>query len=330
MRRLPILLIIPLGLLMVGLAPPPPGYPMPARPVYATPASPTPVTSPATSPELLGLSLGTKPQQAEAVKWRGQYFNNRTLEGSPVGEREDGCIDFNWSTGSPWSGRVGSDNFSIRWAKDQYFEPGFYQFHILTDDGARFWIDQTLIIGDAWKDQPPTQYDNGIQLQGGTNSLKLEYYDHTGGAQVKFWWDKQGTYDNWKAEYFKYFDTPRLCDGPVLTRNEPAIDHDWGTGSPSSILGGDYWAARWTGSPPFVGGLTRFFARSDDGVRLWVDANDNGSFDEPGERIIDAWVDRSVAISTGDIYVSPGQHRVKLEYYERTGDALVQLWWRNW
>ncbi len=326
MRKFPILLLIPLGLLMVGLAPSPPTSPMPAKSVYATPVSPTPVTGPV--PADLPV-----PQQAEAAKWHGQYYNNRFLSGSPSGERDDGCIDFNWGTTSPWSGVVGADDFSIRWTKDQHFEPGLYRFHLLTDDGARFWIDPQVnhyTIINAWTDQPPTEYTSEIQLQGGTNSLKLEYYEHTAGAQVKFWWEVLGDYPNWKAEYFKYFDQPRLCDGPVLTRNEDAVDHDWGTESPSSVLGTDFWAARWTGTPRFVGGLTRFFTRSDDGVRLWVDANDNGSFGDAGELVIDKWVDQSVTLWSGDIYVSPGPHRVRLEYYERTGDAVVQLWWRNW
>lgn len=325
MRKFGVLLVlVVLGWLLVGLGPPWPAYPMPAPPVYSTPVSPTPTTSPtsADSPELR--------QAEEAVKWRGQYFNNRFLEGSPSGERDDECIDFNWGTGSPWSGRVGGDNFSVRWTKDQYFEPGFYQFYVLTDDGARFWIDETRIIHDAWKDQAPTQYDNRIRLQGGTSTLKLEYYERTAGAQIKLWWEKLGEYPNWKAEYFKYFGEPRFCDGPVLTRNEGTINHEWGTGSPSSVLGTDFWAVRWTGSPHFVGGLTRFFTLSDDGVRLWVDANDDGSFDDPGEFIIDKWIDQSMTLLSGDIYVSPGSHRVKLEYYERTGDASMLLWWRNW
>lgn len=323
MRKLWILLLVPFGLLMVGLAPPPPAPPMPAPPVYSTPVSPTP-TAPA---DVAG------PQQAGTTRWHGQYFNNRDLAGTPAGERDDACIDFNWGATSPWPGAVGVDDFSVRWTRDQSFEPGLYRFHLLTDDGARFWIDPQVndyTIIDGWKDQPPTEYTTELQLQGGTNSLKVEYYEHIAGAQVKLWWEKLDTYPNWKAEYFKYFDEPRFCGGPVVTSNEEAINFDWETGSPAPALGADFWAARFTGNASFVGGLTRFFARSDDGVRVWVDANDNGSFGDPGEFIIDKWIDHSVTIWTGDIYVSPGSHRVKVEYYERVGDAVMQLWWRNW
>lgn len=326
MRKFYILLLIPLIWLLVGLAPPPPAHPQPAGAIYSTPVVPTPTTVPTEAGSVA-------PQQIETVPWHGEYFNNRSLSGLPAGERDDECIDFNWGLTSPWPGVIGTDDFSIRWTKNQHFEPGFYRFHLLTDDGARFWIDPQVnhyTIINGWTDQPPTEYTAEIQLQGGTNSLMLEYYERAGGAVVKFWWEQLGDYPNWKAEYFKFYNQPRFCDGPVLTRNELAIDHDWSTGSPSSALGTDFWAARWTGTPRFLGGLTRFFTRSDDGVRLWVDANDNGRFDDAGELVIDKWIDQPVTIWWGDIYLSPGSHRVKLEYFERVGEAVMQLWWRNW
>lgn len=327
MRKIWLLLLIPFGLLMVGLAPPPPLHPMPAPPVYETPVAPTP-TAEATPAGAVGL------QQNEITPWHGRYFNNRHLSGAPSGERTDPCLDFRWSTASPWSGVVGFDNFSVQWTKRQFFEGGQYRFYLRSDDGSRLWIDPDVndfTIINAWTDQPPTTYvSDPVPLQTGYNTLRVDYYDRTDNAQVRLWWEKLGTYDGWKAEYYKYFDDPRFCEGPALTRSEGAINHDWGEGTPSSALGNDFWAARWTGSPHFVGGLTRFYALSDDGVRLWVDANDDGVFDEPAERVVDVWVDRAAAISTGDVYLSPGPHRVKVEYYERTGDATMRLWWRTW
>lgn len=326
MRKFQVLFTFVFALLVVGLGPSPPTYPRPAESVYSTPTAPTPTAHPTPADSL-------QSQTAEAMPWHGQYFNNRSLEGGPAVERTDDCIDFNWGTGPPAAG-MRADNFSARWTKQQDFEHGFYRFYLLTDDGARFWIDPQVndypIIGDAWKDQPPTVYTRDIELQQGTNSLLVEYYEHAGTAQIKFWWEKLGEYEGWKAEYFKFFRPGGPCGGPVLTRAENAIDHDWDTGSPSADLGPDHWAARWTGNPRFVGGLTRFFTRSDDGVRLWVDANDNGSFEDSGELIIDKWIDQSATVWSGDIYVRPGVHQVKLEYYEQTGEALVKLWWRNW
>jgi hypothetical protein len=45
--------------------------------------------------------------------WRGQYFNNMTLSGSPAFERDDAQVNLDWGNGSPGSG-VGTDRFSVR------------------------------------------------------------------------------------------------------------------------------------------------------------------------------------------------------------------------
>lgn len=300
MPTLRVLALVALSLLLVGLAPPEPEQ---------------------------------EPQQDQVTRWAASYFNNRFLQGSPIHTREDDCIKFNWGTGSP-AVNVPADNFSARWTKRQFFEGGLYRFHLLTDDGARFWIDPDVnpwpVIGDAWKDQPPTEYVRDVPLQTGYNTLEIEYYEHTGIALIEFWWEKLGDYPNWKGEYFKFYREDGPCGGPVLTRNDEQIKFDWGLGSPSPLLGDDFWAVRWTGTPTFVGGYYRFFTRTDDGVRLWVDLNRDADFDDPGELVIDRWIDQSVTTWTGDVYLSPGPHRVRMEYYELVGEAVAHLWWRSW
>ncbi len=307
MPTLRVLGLLALTLLVLGLAPP--------------------------SPQPEPLPGSGEPQQVEVSRWAASYFNNPFLNGNPVHTREDDCIKFNWGTGSP-APSVPSDNFSARWVKRQPFDHGIYRFHIITDDGARFWIDPDVnryTIIDAWRDQPPTEYTADIELQTGTNTLKVEYYEHIGGAQINFWWERiDGDYPNWKGEYFKFYRDDGPCGGPVLTRNDVAINFDWGTGSPDPRLGTDFWAARWTGTPTFVGGFYRFFTRTDDGVRLWVDLNRDADFDDPGELIIDKWINQSVTTWTGDVYLSPGPHRVRMEYYELVGNAVAKLWWRSW
>ena len=70
------------------------------------------------------------------AQWRGEYFNNATLSGSPAFTRNDNQIDFNWGGGSPGSG-VAADNFSVRWSRDINLDAGRYRFTTTTDDGVR-------------------------------------------------------------------------------------------------------------------------------------------------------------------------------------------------
>ncbi len=57
----------------------------------------------------------------------------------------------------------------------------------------------------------------------------------------------------------------------------------------------------------------------DDGLRLFVDGN----------LLIDDWVDGGVREWVVDAYLGAGIHTVRVEYYERTGAAIAQVWWER-
>jgi hypothetical protein len=265
--------------------------------------------------------------------WRGEYFDNRHLVGGPALERNDAEINFDWDVGPPvdW---MPDDNFSVRWTRTANFAPGYYRFVVRADDGARLWIDQSILI-DKWQDMDyELHYVDGTYLEG-PHTVRLEYYEHTGHARVWFWWESgtndnappafvaaapaaagpQETDDPWAASYFANTD---LSGRPVLTRIETALHHNWGWGSPGPGVPRDQFSARWTQSLVFRGGIYRFTTYTDDGVRLRVD----------GRLLIDAWRPmrgtRSVTVR-----LSEGTHDVQVEYFERTGVALAQLTWRE-
>lgn len=113
--------------------------------------------------------------------WRGEYFNNTWLGGSPVMVRDDVAINFNWGYGSPGGG-VNADNFSVRWTKNEYFASNVtYSFISKTDDGMRLWVDGTPVI-DAWYDQAPTTHAGSIYLTQGYHQVRVEHYEKTGVA----------------------------------------------------------------------------------------------------------------------------------------------------
>jgi hypothetical protein len=280
--------------------------------------------------------------------WRGQYFDNRDLVGGPALERNDAEINFDWGTGAPveW---IPDDNFSVRWTRTVNFTPGYYRFVLYADDGVRLWLDNAIII-DKWHDMDyELHYVDGTYLQG-ARTIKLEYYEHTGSARVRFWWEA-GTDGNapptfkplrpgaapaasstapaapvvlsggviedgwantpWTASYF---DNANLSGDPALTRVETTLDHNWGWGSPGEGVPNDYFSARWTQTLEFEGGLYRFTTYTDDGVRLWVD----------GRRLINSWQPMR-GTRSATVRLTPGAHDLKVEYYERTGVALARL-----
>lgn len=120
--------------------------------------------------------------------WKGEYWNNKTLSGSPWLCRNDANVDFNWGSSYPQIG-FPVDGFSARWTKVVSFSAGKYRFHLKGDDGIRLWVNGTLLI-NQWKDQPPTEYTADYILNSACYSVKVEYYENAVGAMVKLWWEK--------------------------------------------------------------------------------------------------------------------------------------------
>jgi hypothetical protein len=280
--------------------------------VGATPAVPTatPAPTPTATPTPVPVING----------WRGEYYANRDLAGSPVLVREDaasggqGGINFDWGSGAPAT-VVPADRFSTRWTRTVSFQEGTYVFYALSDDGVRFWLDGQLLI-DEWHDYSGITYGAERTLSAGAHTLRVEYYENGGLAKFAFWWQRTGEFPNWRGAYYANAD---LTGNPALVRNDVDIKFNWGRGAPATGLPADGFSVRWTRSMYFEDGTYRFHVSVDDGVRLYVD----------GASVINNWRDGALRNAEGDHRLSSGQHTLTVEYYERAGDAIMQLWWEK-
>ncbi len=135
--------------------------------------------------------------------WRGEYYNNKTLSGTPSLVRDDPEINFSWGSGSPAPGQVNADVFSARWTRNLALSAGSYRFRMTVDDGARLYVNGHLLI-DAWKDQPPTTYTGDIYLPGGSITVQLEYYENWGIATAQLAWENVSV-AHWQTYSNPYF-----------------------------------------------------------------------------------------------------------------------------
>lgn len=119
---------------------------------------------------------------------------------------------------------------------------------------------------------------------------------------------------DWHA---RYWNNRSLAGEPVLQRYEPEIDNDWGDGYPAPGVNADGFSAKWTRNVELPAGTYRFFATTDDGMRVWVDE----------VLLIDSWNDSQVHTVTADRTLGPGNHLFRVEYYEAGGDAVAQFSW---
>ena len=275
---------------------------------------------------LIGMILagpGVGSASAEDSQWHTRFWNNTHFGGDPVVERYDNAIDFDWGDGKP-ANHVNDDNFSAKWRRSVNFQPGVYRFNATMDDGMRVSIDDQLII-DSWSDSQQHTVTKDVYVSGGEHQVKVDYYEVGGKAVAKVNWQliqPEGAsagsgggqfFPNWKAEYFN---NTSLAGSPVLVRDDRYLNQNWGAGSPApGVVNGDYFSARWTKTLSGTPGTYYITLTSDDGSRLYVN----------NQLLIDNWAVQAPTTRTATYYYSGGAVPVRVEYFENTGNASIDV-----
>lgn len=118
----------------------------------------------------------------------------------------------------------------------------------------------------------------------------------------------------------RYFDNADLTN-PKLTRLDPIVDFDWASGSPDPSIDPNTFSVRWTGLlQPGYSQTYTFYTNTDDGVRLWIDAN----------LLIDKWLDQPLTEYSGTIALTANaKYDIAMEYYDSDANAVAQLKWSS-
>ena len=118
---------------------------------------------------------------------KAQYFKGMALAGDPILTQTEGSIDHSWA-GEIAAGLA--DSVSARWTANlQVPFTESYRLITTSDDGVRLWLDGRLVI-DNWTDHGTTDNSTKADLIVGQNySIRMEYYDNTGGAVAQLSWE---------------------------------------------------------------------------------------------------------------------------------------------
>jgi hypothetical protein len=122
--------------------------------------------------------------------------------------------------------------------------------------------------------------------------------------------------------YRQHFSTNAFSGAPALTRVDPVVDFNFGTGSPESGLTSDFFTIRWVGQVQALGDDNYTFSTiSDDGVRLWVN----------NQLVVDNWTLHAPTTNSSAPIALTGVNKydLQLEYFENTGGAVASLYWSN-
>lgn len=119
---------------------------------------------------------------------KGEYFNNRNLEGAPALTRIDNQLEFDW----PWApgDGVNVDDFSIRWTgyiqSDRSFDGWL---GLSSDDGIRMWIDDQLVI-DNWSKGATSIVTTPKNIEAGKKyKVRIEMWEGGWGARAHLRWN---------------------------------------------------------------------------------------------------------------------------------------------
>jgi hypothetical protein len=123
----------------------------------------------------------------------------------------------------------------------------------------------------------------------------------------------------WSAEYYANMNLEGApaCVGQFDYVN---IAVDWEFGGPQDCpeVGVDGFSVRWIRWFSFDEGHYRFWAATDDGVRVYVD----------GDLVIDEWFPRQPGWTTAERDVSADRwHLVTVEYFDESGNAEAEVFW---
>jgi beta-glucosidase len=118
------------------------------------------------------------------------YFNNITLQGTPVLSRVDAAINFQWTLFSPDPAKINYDFFSARWTgKIQSPVTGNVDIGIDGNDGYRLFINDQLIIDNWQKQSYATKLANFHFEKEKAYDIRVEYFEPAGNARFHLIWN---------------------------------------------------------------------------------------------------------------------------------------------
>jgi DNA-binding beta-propeller fold protein YncE/cytochrome c peroxidase len=122
----------------------------------------------------------------------GEYFNNKTLTGTPVLQRKE-AINFGWASNSPGPG-VAANNFSVRWTGQvEATANGKFTFQTTSNDGVRLWINGALVVDNWTNHATVTNNSPAITLTKNVRyAIRMEFYDNSGAAVARLKWKAPG------------------------------------------------------------------------------------------------------------------------------------------
>ncbi len=225
---------------------------------------------------------------------------------------------------------------------------GIYTFYLASDDGSRLSIDGNVVVNHDGNHQFEAQKNGSTFLTAGQHDIKVEYYEGNANDGLLVSWSS----DAMSKRPVTRFDlgsevvivpeptTPTTPITPLVLPKQPLVNYSYYEGNWNNLPAFDLLTPVKTGSienysliprerdefyafrfdsriTVDTAGAYTFYTSSDDGSRLYVD----------GQLVVDNDGLHAMKEQNGVVTLAAGEHDVRVEYFEKTGqDALVVSW----
>ena len=229
-------------------------------------------------PSFVYNSQATAPRGLRGAYFRGVDPRSGTsvpidFNATPFLQRIDAQIDFDWQVNGPLFASP-TDRFLARWT-GYVTAPtaGSYCFGTNSDDGARVWLDNVLVM-DSWfpssTGSRPCTVAPTVLAAGETKAIRVEYFEEAGGASIELRVFGGPTGDMVVPGTWLSTEPPLLGPGWTMSDGDVSVTGARSTGTGVTLTNGDGSTVQYAKSPSGA-----YVGPNSDAATVWVDPVSN-------------------------------------------------------
>lgn len=256
------------------------------------------------------LCISKAKAEASSSQWSATYYSKVNFKGSKVHNKVDN-LNFSWGSNAPVKGIPAGSYSAVFQKKVTVAKDTKYIIMGKANDGIRIYVDGKRQVNE-WQ-TGTRNIEKNITLKKGIHTVKVEYFNEKGSARLKVDLKEAAKVTPLGKWAVTLYDQPNLT-GKKVKQTASKIDYKWGSAVPVTDIPNNDFSATFVKRTDLTGGTYIISGGANDGIRVYVN----------GSKKIDYWKNGTHTFNE-EIQLNAGIAIIKVEYYDHTGDARVQV-----